>query len=131
MGDFDGAGGVRGPGGVVVLAECDDGEVADFEHGEGSAEHAEGFEGEDIGAGLGHGFGVVDGEHDLVVALGGDGAAHPDFVALVAGGDVGDYAADVEAFAGAEVASELGGSCWLQDESELLGEHEGQGLGLV
>ena len=79
---------------------------------------------------LAHGFTVVDGEHDLVIALLRHRAPHPDLVALVVAGDVGNDAFDIQAFAGAEVAPHFGclGGC--EDEPELFGEDERKGVGM-
>lgn len=137
----DGAAGVVGEGDVEgvgdgdAFAEAEDAKLAGFEHPEALADEGEGFEGEVFGATAaaavaaatatgegGHGLAVVEGEHDLVGPFRGDGAPHPDFVASVVRGDVGDDAFDVEAFAGAEVAAHLGGVGGGEDEAELFGE---------
>ena len=49
-----------------------------------------------LGMVVGHAGGVVDGQHDLVLALAGLGAAQPDLVLAELGGDVGDHLAHVQ-----------------------------------
>ena len=49
-----------------------------------------------LGVVVGHAGGVIDGQHDLVLALAGLGAAQPDLVLAELGGNVGDHLAHVQ-----------------------------------
>ncbi|GKT53474.1 uncharacterised protein [Colletotrichum tofieldiae] len=109
-----------------VCAEAEDADLADLEHRQRARDHDEGLEGERAGARLAHAARVVDAEEDLVAALRGDGAAHPDLVALVAGGDVGDDLLDVEALTRAVGARELCRLRGSKDEAKLGGEGKGE-----
>jgi hypothetical protein len=52
-----------------------------------------------------HGFGVIEGDHDVVVSFAGFGPSEPDAIFAIVGCDEGDDLFEVELFACFEIAA--------------------------